>query len=586
MIILGINEYHPDAAAAIIIDGKLIAAAEEERFNRIKHAAGFPAQAIQYCLKESGVSITKVDYIALPRYPTARLFKKMHYGLKIPRLLARRIFAARISLSIKKIISDNFQIDEKAIKAKIINVEHHRAHIASAFFVSDFDRSLLFSADGLGDFASTMWGIGEGNKIKIISEVAFPHSLGLYYSAITQHLGFLDYGDEYKVMGLAAFGHPEYKREFEKIIFQKENLGFRLGLECFLHHKKLVDIHFEDGYPKSEILYSSCLEELIGAHRDDFALLESRHENIAASLQNRLEEIFFYLLNGIANLKKDCNKLCLSGGVAFNCAANGKIFDSTPFKEAYIQPAAGDAGLAIGAAYYVWNQLLGNPRSFAMNHAYWGPGYDKDGIAQELNMASKELQDKGYVIERVTTDEELCSRVAKFIAEGKIVGWFQGRMEWGPRALGNRSILADPRRQDVKDIINEKIKIREAFRPFAPSILEERVGEYFEKTHPSPFMLFAYKVKPEKRGLIPAVIHIDGTGRLQSVSHKTNPLFWRLIKEFEKLTGVPVLLNTSFNENEPIVCKPKEALDCFLRTGIDVLTMGRHIIRKKDGRVL
>lgn len=584
MIILGINAYHPDASAAIIIDGKLIAAAEEERFSRIKHAAGFPREAVSYCLKEAGVSIGKVDYIAIPRQPNARVLKKLYYGIKIPQLAIRRLFALKMTQDIKKKLAENFKEDESRVKAKIINVEHHRAHIASSFFVSCFDRALLFSADGLGDFASTMWGVGEGNKIKILGEIAFPHSLGLYYTAITQYLGFLNYGDEYKIMGLAAYGKPQYYEEFKKIVFNRGNLGFRLNLDYFVHHKKLVDMHFEEGYPTQEILYSSYLEKRLGPHRKDSEPIEERHRDIAASLQMRMEEIIYSLLNGIYRLNKShgCDKLCLAGGVAFNCVANGKIFDHTPFKEIYIQSAAGDAGLAIGSAYYIWHQLLNKPRAFKMEHAYCGPEYSEGEIARELNTIHKELDEKGCLIERAESNEELCSKTARYIAEEKVVGWFQGRMEWGPRALGNRSIIADPRSPEIKNILNERIKNREPFRPFAPSILEEKVGEYFKDCHTSPFMLFAFKIKPEKRNLLSGVTHVDGTGRLQTVGRKRNPLYWQLIKEFEKLTGVPILLNTSFNENEPIVCSPKEALDCFLRTKMDLLVMGRYILRKEE----
>lgn len=581
MIILGINAYHGDASAAIVIDGKLMACAEEERFNRIKHSAGFPKEAIRYCLKEIGVSVKEVDYIAVPKDPRARILKKLYYGIKIPALAIRRFTALCKMQNIKRTLADIFKIDEKEIKAKIINVEHHRAHLASSFFVSSFDKALLFSADGLGDFASTMWGVGEGSKIKILGEVCFPHSLGMYYTAVTQYLGFLNYGDEYKVMGLAAYGEPEYKDEFKKILLNHGELGFKLGLDYFLHHKKLVDMNFEEGYPYLEPLYSAYLEKCLGPHRQSLDSIGARHQNIARSLQLRLEEIFLCLLNELYRPYK-LDKLCLAGGIAFNCVANGKIFDNTPFKNIYIQPAAGDAGLAIGAAYYVWHRILNKPRDFVMEHAYWGPAYSCEDISYELGVMSDELNKQGCKVAKIEDEDELCTITAKAISEGKVVGWFQGRMEWGPRALGNRSIVVDPRRQDLKGILNQRIKHRESFRPFAPSILEEEVGEYFKKTHPSPFMLFAYKVRQEKKKLIPAVVHIDETARLQTVNKTSNPLYWKLIAEFRKITGVAVLLNTSFNENEPIVCTPKEALDCFLRTKMDVLVIGNYLIRKKQ----
>jgi len=583
MIILGINAYHGDAAASIVVDGILVAAAEEERFNRIKHAAGFPKEAIRYCLKEAGVSIKEVDYIAIPRDPKARLLRKMFYGIKIPKLALRRFIALRKTQGIKKALTDIFEVDEKTIKADIINVEHHRAHLASSFFVSPFDRALLFSADGLGDFASTMWGIGEGNKITIQGAVSFPHSLGMYYTAITQYLGFSNYGDEYKVMGLAAYGEPEYEDEFQKILMNHSNSRFKLGLGYFVHHQRLVDMHFEEGYPEMDILFSEYLERRLGPRRGKQDGVEKRHQNIASSLQVRLEEIIFPFLLELYKLNK-LNKLCMAGGVAFNCVVNGKLFDNTPFEKIYIQPAAGDAGLAIGAAYHLWNHVLNKPRDFVMKHAYWGPRYTEGEVKVEVEKKQNELAKLKCVVEHIDDETQLCKKTAKEIAEGKVVGWFQGRTEWGPRALGNRSIIVDPRRDEMKEILNKRVKNREPFRPFAPSILEEKTAEYFEKRNPSPFMLFAYKVKPEKQDSIPAPTHVDGTGRLQTVSKDTNPRYWQLIKEFETITDVPVLLNTSFNENEPIVNTPREALDCFLRTRMDVLVMGNNVIRRKGNR--
>ena len=581
MIILGLNVYHADASAAIVVDGKLIAAAEEERFNRIKHCAGLPAEAVKYCLKEAGASIKDVDYIAIPRSAKARFFKKLYYGVKIPRLALRRLHALGKTRNIKTTIAGIFNLDDKEIKANLVNIEHHKAHIASSFFVSPFERASLFSADGLGDFASTMWGGGEGNKMKIAGDISFPHSLGLYYTAITQYLGFCSFGDEYKVMGLAAYGTPEYKDEFEKILKYSGGMKFELGLRYFLHHKKLVDMNFEAGYPALDILFSEYLEKRLGPARKKDEPVEERHKNIAASLQSRIEEIIFSLLNELYR-QNNLDTLCLSGGVAFNCVANGKIYTRAPFKNIYIPPAPGDAGLAIGAAYYLWHEILGKPRNFVMDHAFWGPAYDSDMVSAELQSRRDELNQQGCKVTQMRNDQELYKITAQAIADGKIVGWFQGRTEWGPRALGNRSIVVDPRRAEMKDILNSRIKRREPFRPFAPSILEEKTGDYFEQTHPSPFMLFTYKVKPDKEKLIPAPTHIDGTGRLQTVSKRANLRYWNLIKEFENITGVPVVLNTSFNENEPIVNTPKEALDCFLRTRMDVLALGAYVIERQN----
>jgi|Deesub1362B_J571_1020462.scaffolds.fasta_scaffold00109_29 carbamoyltransferase len=580
MLILGINSYHPDASACIVVDGKLVAACEEERFTRVKHYAGFPENSIKFCLKKAGAHIKDVDYIAIPREPNARLFNKVLYGLKIPALTLKRITAWRKTFDVKKKLSEVFDIPEGNIKAKIFKIEHHRAHLASSFFVSPFEKAFLFSTDALGDFASTMWGYGEGNKIKVLGDIKFPHSLGFYYTAITQFLGFLKFGDEYKVMGLSAYGEPEFEEEFKKILKIKGKT-FRLGLEYFVHHKKLIDLNFE-GYPEIDILFSKSLENLLGKRRESGEPIKKRHENIASTLQYHFEKVFFHVINSLYdNYRPHTSSLCMAGGVAFNCVANGKIFDNTQFKKVYIQSAAGDAGLAVGSAFYLWNHVLNNKRNFVMEHAYWGPDYSETEVERAIDEKKNEIRERGFKIEKIKDKDKLIRLTAGYISQGKIVGWFRGRVEWGPRALGARSIVCDPRREEIKDILNKRIKHREPFRPFAPSILEEKTGDFFEKTHPSPFMLFAYKVKPDKRKLIPAPTHIDGTGRLQTVSRKTNPEYWKLIKEFENITGVPVILNTSFNENEPIVNTPEEAINCFLRTKMDVLVIENYIIYKE-----
>ena len=425
--------------------------------------------------------------------------------------------------------------------------------------------------DGLGDFASTMWATGQGNRLEVHGSVAFPHSLGLCYTAISQYLGFWKFGDEYKVMGLAAYGDPQYRDEFRHIVATRNGseMGFRLGLRFFSHHRTGPEMTWRDGSktPVLAQLFSPHLEELLGPTRPAEMPLEPKHKDVAATLQAILEEAYFRLLNPLYRRTRQ-KAVCLAGGVAFNCVANGKIFDRTPFTDVYVQPAAGDAGLAVGAAYYVYHQILGQPRKFVMEHAGWGPQFDSNRIRRALE--GSRLTSSGFPLTELPGDQ-LARETAKHISEGKVVGWFQGRAEWGPRALGNRSILVDPRRAEMKDVLNQRIKRREPFRPFAPSILEEAVGEYFERSHPSPFMNLAYSVRPEKRAVIPAPTHVDGTGRLQTVSRRTNPLYWSLIKEFERVTGVPVLLNTSFNENEPIVLTPEEAIDCFLRTKMDVL---------------
>jgi carbamoyltransferase len=579
MVILGINAFHGDASAAIVVDGQLIAAAEEERFNRIKHSAGFPSRAIAYCLKAAGVKPAEIDHLAVARDPKARLAKKLFYAARMPRLVLNRLAVWQRFATVQEQLARAFDIGPESIKAQVHRVEHHQAHLASAYFVSPFDSAAVFSVDGLGDFASTMWGVGADARLQVHGAIAFPHSLGIYYTALSQFLGFWKYGDEYKVMGLAAYGEPEYRDAFKKIIRLNGAAGFALDLDYFSHHRSAPEMTWKDGEPVLGKLFDARLSKLLGPARDQEDAIEQRHYNIAASLQQRLEEA---LLQSLTDLQKSTGqkKLCMAGGVAYNCVANGRVLRETSFEELYVPVAAGDAGLAIGAAYYVWHQVLRKPRCFEMKHAYWGPEFGAEQIASAVE---SKTSGAGYRIRQIFC-ESLPARIAKEIAAGKIVGWFQGRMEWGPRALGNRSILADPRRAEMKEVLNRRIKHREPFRPFAPSILRERVGDYFEQSHPSPFMSMAYKVKPNKRAEIPAPTHVDGTGRLQTVERETHPRYWQLIHEFEKLTGVPVLLNTSFNDNEPVVCGPDEAIDCFSRTQMDLLVLGDHVIEKSCRR--
>jgi carbamoyltransferase len=580
MNILGINAYHPNASAALVCDGRLVTAVEEERFSRVKYAAGFPAKAVRHCLAEAGLRLEEIDHIAVPRNPWARMGAKLYYALRLPRFALGRAKVAGRFLGIHAELARTLDVDPEAIRARHHRVEHHVAHLASAFFVSPLDQAAVLSVDGLGDFASTMWATGQGNRLEVHGSVAFPHSLGLCYTAISQYLGFWKYGDEYKVMGLAAYGQPAYLEEFRRIVRSGNGNGpgFRLGLKYFCHHRRGPEMTWQDGTQSPALgrLFSPYVEERLGPARHSRALLEQKHKDVAASLQAVLEEAYFRLLEALYERTRR-PEVCLAGGVAFNCAANGKIFDRTAFRDVYIQPAAGDAGLAVGAAYYVYHQILGKPRGFVMEHAYWGPQFDSNRIRRALESSSAACS--GFSLTELSGDE-LAKVTAKHLSEGRVVGWFQGRAEWGPRALGNRSILVDPRRAEMKDLLNQRIKHREPFRPFAPSILEESTAEYFEQRYPSPFMNLAYPVRAEKRAVIPAPIHVDGTGRLQTVSRGTNPRYWSLLKEFEKLTGVPVLLNTSFNENEPIVLTPEEAIDCFLRTKMDVLVLGDYIIEK------
>jgi carbamoyltransferase len=579
MIILGINAYHANASAAIVADGQLLAAVEEERLNRVKYAAGLPALAIQYCLDQAGVKLTEVDHIAIPRDPRARLGTKLRFAIRMPRFAFERARVMARFAGIREDLASAFEVAPETIRAQFHRIEHHTAHMASAYFVSPFERSAVLSADGLGDFASAMWAIGEGPRMRALGEITFPHSLGMYYTALTQYLGFWKFGDEYKVMGLAAYGQPEFLEEFRHIVHADGPLSFKLGLDYFTHQNQGAEMSWRDASqtPVLGRLFSPYLEKRLGPTRKAEEPLKQRHLNLAASMQAALEEVL--AAHWVALAKKTGEKsLCLAGGVAFNCLANGKIFDRSPFERVYVQPAAGDAGLSVGAAFAVEHQVLGRPRQFVMSHAGWGPEFSQQEIRTALESAGASNGDLHFA---ELDEDSLVQITARHIAAGKIVGWFQGRVEWGPRALGQRSILADPRRAEMKDILNRRIKHREIFRPFAPSILEEATSEYFEQTHPSPFMTFAYSVRPDKRSVIPAPTHVDGTARLQTVSRTANPLYWKLLRAVGDITGVPVVLNTSFNDNEPIVCRPEEALDCFRRTQMDVLVMGNFVLEKK-----
>jgi len=571
LYILGINAYHGDASAAITKDGQLIAAAEEERFNRKKHCAGFPADAIRYCLQAANVSVTELDHVGISRDPSAHLHKKILFSIaRIPSLsgliAARLANAARIH-DLREELARALSIP-RDFRAEFHKVEHHKAHMASCFLVSPFDRAVILSIDGFGDFVSTMWGVGEKNHIDVLGQVEYPHSAGILYTATSQYLGFPKYGDEGKVMGLAPYGRPRYLEQFRDII-RTQGAGFKLNLDYFKHHSEGVDMTWEDGSPTVGRIFSEKFIDAFGPARQVGESLGSTHEDIAASLQARLEEVSFYILNQLYQETKT-DRLCLAGGVAYNSVMNGKILISTPFRELFVQPAAGDSGTALGVCYYIHNVVLNGPRSFVMEHAYIGPEFTNGQIEAVVRGSDFDC--------RELSDSELTKSAAEAVASGKIVGWFQGRMEFGPRALGNRSIVVDPRRAEMKDILNARIKKRESFRPFAPSVLEEYVGDYFEQSYPSPAMLMVYQVKQDKRTVIPAVTHVDGSGRLQTVSRSNNPRYHQLILDFHRLTGVPVVLNTSFNEDEPIVCTPEEALSCFQRTRMDVLFLGNYML--------
>jgi carbamoyltransferase len=579
--ILGLNAYHGDSSAAMLKDGQLIEAVEEERFNRIKHWSGFPTEAIQYCIKAAGTTANDIDYIAINRNTRANFLKKVAYVIKKRPSLASlkdRLYNRDRIKNIADQFCDLDGIDKRALKPKIKFVEHHLAHISSSFLVSPFQKAALISVDGFGDFLSCMTAVGRGSNIKTLTTVPYPHSLGMFYLTITQYLGFHNYGAEYKVMGLAPYGEPKYTDKMQKIVRIQPDKTFRLGLKYFRHHDEGVDMSWNNTAPTIALVFTDRLSNLLGPARQPGEEITQRHKDIAASLQAMYENAFFALLNRLYDVTKEKN-ICLAGGCAMNSVANGKIFEKTPFKEVYIQPAAADAGGAIGAAFFVWNTLLGNDRNFVMEHAYWGPRFGETDFTEELQCKSEEIKKQGGVVRKLQEDE-LCKETAGYIAEGKIIGWFQGRMEWGPRALGNRSIICDPRRAGIKEILNLKIKRRESFRPFAPSILREFVKDWFETDYDVPFMLQVYQVKHQKRKDIPAVVHVNGSGRLQTVTRKQNSLYYKLIEQFYRITDVPIVLNTSFNENEPIVCRPQEALDCFLRTNMDVLVLGNFIITR------
>lgn len=581
MIILGLNAFHGDSSAALLRDGRLVAAAEEERFRRVKHWAGFPAQSVAYCLREAGLGLADIDHVAVNQDGSAQRWRKFAYVLThppAPSLVLERLRNRRKREGLAELLAGAFAGER--FRGAFHHVEHHLAHLSSAFHVSPFDQAAVVSVDGFGDFSSAAWGVGKGAEIAISGRVHFPHSLGVFYQALTQYLGFPHYGDEYKVMGLAPYGSPTLMRQMREIVRLEEGGGFALNLGFFRHHRERIAYSWNGGSPEFADLFSERLEELLGPRRRPDEPLSDRHRDIARSVQATYEEAFFHLLDRL-HRQFPVSDVALAGGCAANSVANGKIRRQTPFRRVYVQSAAGDAGGAIGAAYAVWHKL-GGGRGFVMDHSYWGPQFTPTEIKARIVERRSELDAAGCAIAELADEAELCRRTAEAVAEGKVAGWFQGRMEWGPRALGNRSIICDPRRADMKTILNAKIKRRESFRPFAPSVLQEAVGEWFEEDDAVPFMMQVFQIREEKRKQIPAVTHVDGSGRLQTVYRRTNPRYYRLIERFRDKTGVPLVLNTSFNENEPVVCTPQEALDCFLRTNMDVLVLGDVFVARRE----
>jgi carbamoyltransferase len=577
--ILGINAFHGDVSAVLLRDGRLVVALEEERFTRVKHAAGFPTHAIRRCLETAGIDGAEVSHVAVSRDPRAHLLRKAAYVLRRRPSLAlvrERLRNRGRVTDLRGPLAEALSLDVQKLPA-LHHVEHHPAHLASAFLVSPFDEAAVAALDGFGDFVSTSVAVGRGSRIEVLDRVHFPHSLGILYTAVTQHLGFLDYGDEFKVMGLAPYGSPSRVAEVEKLIRLLPGGRFELDLQYFRHWKEGAEMTWTEGYPTMGLVYAPAIERLLGPARRPDEPITRDHEDLAASLQSVYEHSAFHVLADLYQRTR-LRQLCLAGGCAMNSVANGKIRTNTPFEEVYVQPAAADNGTALGAAFHTWHCVLGRPRSFVMEHAFWGTEWsDEDVMAVVAGWDDREWS---YAARRTAGEDETCREAAGLLADGNVVGWFQGRMEWGARALGNRSILADPRRADMRDLINARIKFRERFRPFAPSILEERLDEYFEGARPDPFMQQVYPVRSDKCVVIPAVTHVDGSGRLQTVARAHNPRYYHLIEEFERLTGVPVLLNTSFNENEPIVHTPEQALDCFRRTRMDALVIGDVVVTR------
>jgi carbamoyltransferase len=546
MLVLGLNLFHADSSAAIIKDGEVVYAVAEERLNRVKHYGGIPKLAIRACLDHVGADIRDVEHVAVGRDKDSNLSKKVQYALANPSKLLNfiNIRKRRESMNdLKTLIATALEMDAKDLQFQSHAVEHHIAHIASAFYCSDMDQAAGFSYDGSGDFVTAMFARCSGTDLEVLERVFVPHSLGSFYTMICDFIGYRKYGDEGKVMGLAALGKETYYKEVCDMV-SPNGTAFKVNLDYF---------------------------RPFGS--DQGMTMAERDVDLAYAMQQRFEDICFHLLRKL-HQQVPSENLAMAGGCALNSVANGKIFSETPFRRTWIQPAAGDEGLAIGAALYAYHAVLKQPRTYEMKKAYLGPDFSDEEIRQSLEAAKVEY--------RRLDREPLLEAVANEIAKGNVVGWFQGRMEWGPRALGNRSILAHPGLPDMKDTLNARIKHREWFRPFAPSILADHQAEYFEHDHPTPFMLHVYKIRPEHRERLCAVNHVDNTGRLQTVSREENPLYYDLISAFYRKTGLPVVLNTSFNENEPIVCRPEEAVDCFLRTKMDVLAIGPYLVLKGD----
>ena len=577
MLVLGINLFHSDASATILEDGRPVLAVAEERLNRVKHYGGVPALAIKACLDAVGASIFDIDHLALGRDPDTHPLVRLRYGArnlrKVPNLVRLRRRGQSLK-DLRPLLAEALDENPDRMRFAQHNIEHHVAHIASAFFCSPWERAAGFSNDGSGDFVSAMSAVCEGNDIRVLNRVFVPHSLGSFYTMVCDFIGYRKYGDEGKVMGLAALGSDSFGNVMKQIVSLPSG-SIKLDLDYFVPMGSNQGIEVgTDGAVTVPRMFSDKMIHTFGEPRAPHAEMTQRDMDLANSMQVRFEEAVFHLLNDL-HRRVGLEDVVMAGGCALNSVANGKMFFETPFKRSWIQPAAGDEGLSLGAALYCWHSRLGMPRAYVMEDAYLGPGSSDAEIESALRRA-------GLAFTTMDRDGLIASTAAA-LAEGEIVGWFQGRMEWGPRALGNRSILAHPGRADMKEILNARIKHREWFRPFAPSILEEYLDEYFEFNHPSPFMLHVFNIRPSKRAELAAVTHVDGTGRLQTVKRSENPLYYDLIQAFHQRVGTPVLLNTSFNENEPIVCTPQEAVDCFVRTRMDRLVIGSCVVKRGGG---
>lgn len=570
MNVLGISCFYHDAAACLIVDGRIVAAAEEERFSRRKHDSGFPAQAARYCLQIGQVAVQDLDHVIFYEKPLLKFERILStYAATFPRSRGPFVRAMRAWLADKLWIRSRIA-KHLGYRGETLFAEHHLSHAASAYYPSPFDDAAVLTADGVGEWSTATIGAGAGLDLDIIEDIKFPHSLGLLYSAFTAYLGFEVNEGEYKVMGMAAYGRPTLVEEVRRLIRIVEDGSFALDMNYFSYHRSFQ-------------AFSRAFVDLFGPPRAPEAAFDQRYANLAASLQAVLEEAWLGLARRARSVTGSSN-LCLAGGVALNVLANSRVLREAGFREVWIQPAAGDSGGALGAAAYLAHAILRIPERHRMATAYLGPSYSDDEIRQVL-------VEHGIEHEQLPRGE-LPRRVAALIAAGSVIGWFQGRMEFGPRALGARSILADPTDPATKDRVNERIKHREAFRPFAPSVIEDAAADYFDLGAPSgsshsPFMLFTAKVRPEKAHLLPAITHVDGTARVQTVTWTDNPLYYELIREFGVLKGVPVILNTSFNvRGEPIVRSPQEALNSFAYTEMDYLVLGNCLVAKSAKRAL